>query len=409
MKKLTFLLLLSCHFLSVNAQNTIYQIWGDSIVCAQDTAFLFVQNLQNWSRNDTFSLPDGTGLGVNDSILISGFPMDATITNAQQIAAICFDIEHSWIRDLEIKLTCPNLQSIVLHNFGGQTGMETFLGIANDSDQFDPIFGTPFTYCFQNEPTYNFTWLQFANNFEPSVLPAGSYRPFEGFQGLVGCPLNGNWQLKVIDLWPIDNGYLANFALSLTVNNDANPLTYLWSNGDTTQYTNAANNGEMSVIVSDLTGVIAENSVNVQVLPSFNLEIDTVLTLGNSLGFVDGTSITAAGIFTSNNSSVLGCDSSTVWNVSLVSPIDDLWKENNFKVYPNPSNGAVYLRANDAIQSVKIYDNLGNLVAKITDFSFKNNENEVDLRLSLSEGLYHVVVQTGISSQFGSLMVLKLF
>ena len=42
----------------------------------------------------------------------------------------------------------------------------------------------------------------------PYTLPVGVYTPEQSFNNLIGCPLDGFWNITVIDNWPIDNGYV---------------------------------------------------------------------------------------------------------------------------------------------------------------------------------------------------------
>ncbi len=62
---------------------------------------------------------------------------------------------------------------------------------------------------------------------------------------------------------------------------------------------------------------------------------------------------------------------------------------------PNPSNGAFELNANDDIQSVSIYDNLGRLV-----HSERTQGKHVNLNLQLPAGFYSLKasMRTGTTS-----------
>lgn len=166
------------------------------------------------SRSDSLALPDGTGVPYKTSIFFSEFSPGQVLTDPNDLENICVNMEHSWMRDMEINIACPNGQSIVLHNFGGQMGSEVFLGIPNDNDVVNPVPGTGYDYCWTpNAP--NPTWLQYANAVLPGggTLPSGNYTPFEPFSDLVGCPLNGEWTITVTDLWPIDNGYIFSWGI----------------------------------------------------------------------------------------------------------------------------------------------------------------------------------------------------
>ncbi|MCB0543086.1 MAG: gliding motility-associated C-terminal domain-containing protein, partial [Saprospiraceae bacterium] len=183
---------------------------GQTLAVAPVTASFSVEG----SRSDSLALPDGTGIPYETSIFFTDFSPGQVLTDPNDLESICVNMEHSWMRDMEISITCPNGQSIILHNFGGQTGSEILLGIPNDNDLFNPIPGVGYDYCWTpNAP--NPTWLQYANTNLPvgGTLPAGDYSPYQPFSGLVGCPLNGEWTITVTDLWPIDNGYIFSWGI----------------------------------------------------------------------------------------------------------------------------------------------------------------------------------------------------
>jgi hypothetical protein len=92
------------------------------------------------SRADSLPLPDGTGIPDETSIF-SEFSPGQVMTSASDLESICADMEHSWARDVEISLTCPNGQSIILHDHPGNFGGEVYLGEPNDNDNIFPIPG----------------------------------------------------------------------------------------------------------------------------------------------------------------------------------------------------------------------------------------------------------------------------
>ena len=49
-------------------------------------------------------------------------------------------------------------------------------------------------------------------------MPAGDYQPSTGFDGFVGCPMNGTWKLRVTDEWGSDNGFI--FASEFNLSGD---------------------------------------------------------------------------------------------------------------------------------------------------------------------------------------------
>jgi gliding motility-associated-like protein len=201
----------------------------DNTICAGDTVqlnadinsasgsnLLVVSNIagfaQGGSRSDSLALPDGTGIPYSTSIFFSEFSPGQVLTSSADLQNICVNMEHSYLRDMEISITCPNGTEVVLHNFGGQTGGGVYLGEPNDNDGFNPTPGQGYDYCWaSNAP--NPTWLQYINTFPVSTLPSGTYSAFGNMDDLLGCPLNGEWTITVTDLWPADNGFIFSWGL----------------------------------------------------------------------------------------------------------------------------------------------------------------------------------------------------
>ena len=165
-------------------------------------------------RSDSLPLPDGTGASYETSIYFSDFAPGQVLTNINDLLGICVNMEHSYLRDLEIGLTCPDGTYIVLHDFAGQVGGEVFLGEPFEADEgFNPpVPGLGYDYCWTPDAT-NGTWLEYANTFSPPTLPAGDYNSFDPLTDLLGCPLNGEWTITVQDLWAIDNGYIFSWSV----------------------------------------------------------------------------------------------------------------------------------------------------------------------------------------------------
>ena len=236
------------------------------------------------TRADSLALPDGTGIPYETSIYFTEFSPGQVLTNINDLTSICVNMEHSWMRDIEISITCPNGQSVVLHNFGGQTGSQVFLGIPNDADGFNPIPGSGFDYCWTPNAV-NQTWLVYANTVLGGfgTLPTGDYSSFEPLSDLVGCPLNGEWTITVTDLWPSDNGFI--FSWGLQFNNALYPdievfspqfVDWTWSNHPSIFYFTAdsiaaapqnAGTAAYTFTVTDEFGCAWDTLVNFSVLP----------------------------------------------------------------------------------------------------------------------------------------------
>ncbi len=166
------------------------------------------------TRSDSLPLPDGTGAAYVTSLNFTEFSPGQVLTDINQLIAICVNMEHSWMRDLEISLTCPDGTNVILHNFAGQTGGEVFLGEPYEADEGIPvpIPGVGYDYCWTPNATAG-TWIEYANANNPGTLPPGDYNSYEPLSNFLGCPLNGEWTISVEDLWSQDNGFIFSWSI----------------------------------------------------------------------------------------------------------------------------------------------------------------------------------------------------
>ena len=159
-------------------------------------------------EGEPLALPDGEGGSYETSITITGFADGQTLDFGEHVLGTCVVMEHSWLRDLEIELTCPSGQTIELQKFLGKDGGELFMGDPNDNDGTNPHPGTGAEYCW-TDLTQTPPMLTWANQHpNKRNLPPGDYQPSETYDDLVGCLLDGDWTIKVTDLWGVDNGFI---------------------------------------------------------------------------------------------------------------------------------------------------------------------------------------------------------
>lgn len=167
------------------------------------------------TEGQPLALPDGVGTSYESSIDITGFTDGQFLEQASDFLGICVVMEHSWLRDLQIEMDCPSGVTLILQEFLGQTGSEIFMGQPNESDEGGtPIPGVGAEYCWR--PTaVNLPMLEYVNaNPQIHDLPAGDYQSVTAFNALEGCTLNGEWTIRVTDLWGIDNGFIFSWGIS---------------------------------------------------------------------------------------------------------------------------------------------------------------------------------------------------
>ncbi len=191
--------------------------------------------------NEVMYLPDGNGVNYATEILVEGMPAGSVYEGGSGSLEICATMEHSYLGDLEMMLTCPNGTSVNIFNSytgnglfpGGFGGGGMYLGQALDNGNGTP--GVGWDYCFSDMSLWGTLEQGFeTGNTVPSGGPTpgtamapGTYRPEESFNALIGCPLNGNWTLTIRDNIGVDDGYIMFWGIGISTN--LGPVNYQWS------------------------------------------------------------------------------------------------------------------------------------------------------------------------------------
>jgi len=224
-------------------------------------------------HSERIFLPDGVpcgsmGCSYRSLVTFTAFTPGATITSVEDIKYLRVNMEHSFIGDLYIGITCPNGQKASLLKYsnhgesdcmstipqshrgwasGDNVSVSTFLGDANDEQSSaypcDSTIsgnrpGIGWNYCWSNNTTSGYSYAQAASVDDGIIyryghaIPSGTgsdaiidssnveektnfYHPDQNFSSLIGCPLNGDWFIEVLDGWSGDNGYIFEWELSL--------------------------------------------------------------------------------------------------------------------------------------------------------------------------------------------------
>ncbi len=151
----------------------------------------------------TTYLADGAGFSYESTVEFDIFQPDQVVETCDDFLGIVVNMEHSFMGDLGITITCPNGTTVPLVTYPSGGG-GTFLGEAIDNDPAnDPGIGYTYTW----EPTAtNGTWGENAPG--NPILPAGAYEAVGNLCDMVGCPLNGTWTLAITDNLAADNGHV---------------------------------------------------------------------------------------------------------------------------------------------------------------------------------------------------------
>ncbi len=221
------------------------------------TAVIFSQS-STLGRNERTFLPDGTpcgdyGCSYHAPVTFNIFGNNDTISSVEDINYVKINIEHSFIGDLYINITCPNGQKADILRYSGQgsslcnstidsasrgwlpgynVSVGSDLGYPNRTIGSPPCdssvnpAGIGWNYCWSNRATAGYNYAsgdgiiyRSRNNLRIDSTHLSTlsnfYHPDQSFASLIGCPLNGNWYIEVMDGWANDNGYIFNWELSL--------------------------------------------------------------------------------------------------------------------------------------------------------------------------------------------------
>ena len=167
-------------------------------------------------------ITDDQGVSQEFCWNVSAFEPGQTITSGDDLESVCMNIEHSWVADVWIYIQCPNGQQAEINYYSTSnpcSGDE--FGEPNQSDNCVP--GVGYDYCWTMDATISHTdWCDDVGG----NIPAGDYLPTGDFNSLVGCPINGEWCVVIIDDWGSDDGTL--FSVSLNFNDAIAPAS-MWS------------------------------------------------------------------------------------------------------------------------------------------------------------------------------------
>lgn len=208
------------------------------------------------SVNDTIFLPDGmdcgSGCAYVSPVTFTSFSPTATIQSPNDIWFVRVKMEHSFIGDIWISLTCPNgnyvsivrkyetgsnagcSSSIPQSEWGwlssGSSGADFGIVGGSNGSTCDPNsnpMGTPWNYVWSNNTNNGYQYNSANYVYATSNVNNGRmdstnvaamtnvFHPEGSFANLIGCPMNGTWSIKVVDGWSVDNGWLTEWEIAL--------------------------------------------------------------------------------------------------------------------------------------------------------------------------------------------------
>ncbi len=215
---------------------------------------------------DTIFLPDGDncppyGTSYRSPVTFTNFLPNATISSPDDILFVKLNIEHSFLGDIKIQLTCPNNRTAIIledyqtYHYSGSTSAHFGLCYEPDGGGCNAASnpqGDGWNYIWSNNTSLGYTYAGGTNgyvyesanihsqsnphyngNSTVSVVDSSNqanmtqiYHPYQSFSNLVGCPLNGTWYIEVTDTWGSDNGYVFGWEMALQSNLMPTDWTY---------------------------------------------------------------------------------------------------------------------------------------------------------------------------------------
>ena len=196
--------------------------------------------------SDPTFLPDGSGVSYTSDVNYDIFYPGQTLSTLSDLIRVKVSLEHSYLGDLSVRLSCPNGSLVQLFGQGGSTtllgepsGCGFMTGGVDDctASANSALMGTTYDYYWSptsTNGTIHNTW----NWGNPSyfwdaavtpmvrrqttavnhVLPDIEFQATGDWNALIGCPLNGRWTIQVTDHIGADNGWISEWSLELNPN-----------------------------------------------------------------------------------------------------------------------------------------------------------------------------------------------
>jgi subtilisin-like proprotein convertase family protein len=321
----------------------------------------------NFINYDTVFLPDGNNISYIDNIFVGSFSENQLLETIDQLKSINLNMEHSFLGDLSIRITCPNGQNALLKSFNvgnpvmtgivanacSSGGGSINLGAVTDAGTASPCFLAPgvgwdyqfkpgATGCFgSGGPTIGYLYVNacgdtftgpslfpsIENSYTNTITTPVFYGSYQNLSSLIGCPLNGNWRITVTDHLSIDNGYIFNWGIEFDESLQIDTMFYT-VNVDSARWTgqNVTPTGPFSATIFNNNPGISNYTVTL--IDEFGCEYDADFSVNTVLGVDDFDNTKSPIKFYPNPASyfVNGSSTHTDWNNSTLELFDQSGK-----------------------------------------------------------------------------------
>ena len=187
-----------------NGQKADILKWGNyQMFVNTGCSSLISDNSKGWQSDtdDVYNASQGTDFGLPYDYGDSGYPCDATRPNNAPGTGWNY---------------CWSNNTLEGYTYAEGTGSLIY----RDCNAIPNLDATPTQYYWP------ISHLVYPKSFDSSNVAAGTqfYHPDESFDSLIGCPLNGDWYIEVMDGSQVDNGYIFGWELALA--NDIMEVVY---------------------------------------------------------------------------------------------------------------------------------------------------------------------------------------
>ena len=163
-------------------------------------------------------LADGAGFSYTSTLTFDFFEPGATLDDCNDFLDVFVNMEHSYLGDLQMSITCPDGTNVIMVEYPNGGG-GTFLGEAIDDLSQDPGIGYDYAWApGQTNGNLSDATTIPVNGPPPltqgNTVPPGTYQSDYDLCDLVGCPLNGDWTFNVLDNLGADNGFIFEWGIN---------------------------------------------------------------------------------------------------------------------------------------------------------------------------------------------------
>lgn len=162
------------------------------------------------------NIPAGAPTGsYGGGMTFTGYPLDSSPWDASPVCDSTKNpfgagLDYCFSRNADYTLVDGTYADVPALN----APVNTYLGCSGYTDQVSytfPAVSSQFNQAGQNPGTINMTTKHPSDHENQRDY----YTPYSDFHELVGCPLNGTWNIMVCDFWGADNGWVFNWSMDI--------------------------------------------------------------------------------------------------------------------------------------------------------------------------------------------------